>query len=304
MISRLIVAVNSLWSDVVIINELEYFRIAYIIKRIFPKKIVVHYNTEMYGKEEGMPCRDSMMNFYKKHASFPDMIIECLPERAEYRKNKYEISKPIFVINNTVPMLNYSGFKGDGWKHYIDFKNDLPILIYAGGCNLSRGLQAIIDIMRDFEGKLNFLLFCYGTNENIDLVKTKCLGISNCIVHKAVDRETLFQIMQHCHIGLQYYNPELSINNKLAAPSKFFEYMAMGLNVFSTNNIGINKIIEENGIGICFENDSKMKIALNELLDKNMKDRAQIIEIFERKYCYEIESKETVEHLISLLKRR
>lgn len=302
IISRCIVFVNSIAADAIIINELEYFKTAFFIKKIFSKKIVVHYNTEMYGKDEGMPCSDRMMNFYIKYASFPDIIIECLDERAQYRKKKYNIDKEIFVINNSIPKLsNQKQSDYDVVKKYIDFKDNNPILIYAGGCNLSRGLSAIINNINRFNNKLNFLLFCYGSNGDIEYIKRLCKEKNNCRVYNAIDRELLFKIMRFCDIGIQYYNPKLSVNNCLAAPSKFFEYMAMGLNVISTNNKGINNIINKYNIGKCFGSDEQMYDVLKQMLDEGLKDKAEIVQIFEQNFCYEKDARTVVEYLYKLI---
>lgn len=298
-IARIIVFFSSIRADVIVINELEFFKITYLIKRLFKNKIVVHYNTELYG--EGMPCKKRMLDFYTMHASFPDMIIECLSERGIYRAKKFNITKKIYIINNTVPQINNPVSNYDYYKRYINFDNGNPIVIYAGGCNMSRGLQAIIDIIDDFNDRLNFLLFCYGSEKDITLIKEKCDKKANCAVYNAVSREILFDVMKHCHIGLQYYNPKININNKLAAPSKFFEYMSLGLNIFSTNNIGIDRIIYDRKIGICFESDDQMTKALQSMLDAGLQNKEYIIRIFNEEYCYEKDSKEAIENLNKLI---
>lgn len=299
IITRLKMFFVSLSADIIIINDLEFFKLSYFIKKIFSSKKIVLYNTELYG--EGIPCRKEMMDFYKKHASFPDITVECLQERANYRNNKFNINKKIYVINNTLPIQKKEVNNNSTIEKYLDFSNDNPIMIYAGGCSLSRGLQAIIPLIEDFENKINFLLFCYGKENDFNKIKSLCAGKSNCHLYPAVDKDVLFEVMKKCDIGIQYYNPDVNLNNRFAAPSKFFEYMSIGLNVLSTNNEGINRIINENGIGVCFENDEEISAALNILLCKGLDNKNKIKKIFNEKYCYEIDSQEAVDAIIELI---
>lgn len=304
IISRLIVLFNGLKSDVVIINELEFFRTAFWIKKIKKRVTVIHYNTELYGKEEGMSCSKRLLSFYKRHASFPDLIIECLDERADYRKQKYGIDKSIFVINNTLPILNPNLYNDEHAKNYLKFDNSNPILIYAGGCNMSRGLDAIIKTAAATSNRVNYLFFCYGNHEDVEHVRKACRGIRNCLVYDAVDRSLLFSIMRFCQIGIQYYDVEQGLNNKYAAPSKFFEYLALGLNVLSSNNIGINRMIKENKLGECFENGNEMPQALNSLLERGLESRETIQTVFKNKFCYEIDAKHTINHITTMIDER
>ena len=103
--------------------------------------------------------------------------------------------------------------------------------------------------------------------------------------------------MQFCDIGINYYVPEFSINHKYAAPTKFYEYIACGLNVVSTNNEGINKIIENNNIGVCIKQKENMEDAIKRLLEKGLNDRESIRKTFEEKYCYEISSFSAIQEI-------
>ena len=290
--------------DVVIVNDIDFFSAAYYLKKMYPNKIIVDYHTELYSGDVTCPISSNV--FYKAHANYPDMIIECLPERADYRKKQYNIHQNIFVINNTLPLKNVKKMLEpckETLTHYIPNKNNLPTLIYAGGCNLSRSLRDIIDSAALFKGKLNYLFFCYGSETEFARVSDLCAHHDNCYIYKAVDKGTLFQVMSECDIGVQYYDPDYSINHYYAAPSKFYEYVAMGLNVVSSNNCGIDRIIQENNLGVCFGKEEGIVGGLEKLFQKGLQSHTYIQEIFEKKLCYEVDSEKTIHHLKKMIER-
>lgn len=288
--------------DAFIINDLDFFRIGYWIKKRYPQKKIIHYNTEIHDVDIKYPWHTT--SFYKKHASYPDLIIECLDKRAEYRKKTFKINKDIYVINNTVPEAYIEKILAldiDVSKYFTFDNPSLPVLIYAGGCNLSRGLGDIINVVPRYEGKLNFLFFCHGSVEDYTKVESMCKLHKNVKIYKAVRKEILFNVMNKCNIGIQYYDPTVSVNHLYASPSKFFEYMALGLNIVSSRNKGIDAIIEENKCGVCFETTETLGDGIDKLMKQGLNLKENIQALFREYYCYEKNSNKTISQLIKLI---
>ncbi|WP_321003945.1 hypothetical protein [Eisenbergiella porci] len=288
--------------DVIILNDLSFYRCGYIINKLFPNKKIIHYNTEIHGSDVTFPHHT--VSFYKKHANYPDMIIECLKERADYRKKEFGIRQKIYVIDNTLPKSEVQkALAADvDVSKYLQFKNNkLPTLIYAGGCNLSRNLGDILKCATDFSGKLNFLFFCYGSSIDFQRVQSVVDINDNCYLYKAVDRVTLLNVMAKCDIGIQYYDPTFGINHYLASPSKFYEYISVGLNVVSSNNHGIDRMINDHDLGVCFTNEEGIKGGIKKLLAKGLNSRENIKRTFEKYFCYEVDSKEALDAMRKLI---
>ncbi len=174
--------------------------------------------------------------------------------------------------------------------------SDRIIFFYAGGCNLERELGTLIKEL-SLVNNVYFLAYCYGSDNEINEVNSLCskyLKNSLYSVNKAIPREELFEVMRNVDVGLVYYDPKLSVNHYYAAPSKFFEYISCGLNVVSTNNEGINRIIEQDEIGVCIKEGETISEAINRLLSKGLKNKNEIRKLFENKYCYEIDSTEAI----------
>lgn len=287
--------------DVIIINDLDFFVSGYVIKKLFPDKVVIHYNTEIHGKD--VPYPKSTERFYVKHATFPDMVIECLKERAEYRSTKYLNNQPVYVINNTLPKNEISKIinKNEDVSRYFSFYNpNLPTVVYAGGIGATRSFSSLFKSILNTKDTANFLFFFYGDDTMIRELKSKYNNTSNCRIFDAVNRDTLFSIMSKCEIGIQYYDPAVSVNHYYASPSKFYEYIAVGLNVLSSNNHGIDRIIRENELGLCFDNEEELPQALNRLLSRGLKSRDYITDIFTKKLCYECDSESTINKIMEV----
>lgn len=305
ILARLDVVLMSKDYDAVIINDLDFFKAGYYIKKLHPNKKVILYMTEINGKDVKYPLGISE-SFYKSHINYPDMIIDCLKERAEYRVKNDNITKPIKVIDNTIPKYEIDKALSTSINvyKYFTFDNDLPILVYAGGCNLSRSLGDIIDSASKFEDRLNYLFFCYGLEKDYSQVESLCKKHKNCRIYHAIDRTTLLNVMNKCDIGIQYYDPDFSVNHYLAAPSKLFEYLGVGLNVLSSNNRGVDRIINEDDLGVCFTKEEGISGGIERLLNKGLRSREYIKDVFNKKYCYEVDSKEAIEAIKELIEKQ
>lgn len=285
---------------VIIIQDLDFIIPAYLAKMFNKKLTVIHYNTEIHGLDVKYP--KYITRFYKKHSDFPDLIIECLQERADYRKKVFSINNEIYVINNTLPRDDVIFDVKDLDYSILKYNQNLPIIIYAGGCDLTRGLGSIIDTIGKLAQKCNFLFFLDDRSSQFDEVKRKCepyIEKNICHIYPAIDRKKLFMYMSYCDIGINYYNPEVSINHKYASPTKFFEYMALGLKIVSTRNEGIDRIIEQEYLGKCFDKEEEIADAIEAILTDDMiKSKNEIKKIFREKYCYEVSSKKVIEEII------
>ena len=300
LLSKLYFLIKARKYDVIIINDLDFFVEGIIVKHIYKNKVLIHYNTELYNEKDFSTFR-YLLKFYEKHADEPDMIIDCLSERAGYREKLYSVTQPIYIIHNTIPNNIEDAETNLDIKNYLNFDNDLPIAIYAGGINDDRGMRFILKDISKLRGKVNFVFFLYGNESHIKNVKDQYGKVENCRIYKPVERKTLFIIMRYCNIGIQYYDPTTGVNQYYAAPSKFYEYVAMGLNVVSSNNEGINHVIEKNKVGICIQPKESFAEAVQRLLKQGLKSKEYIQQIFASKLCYEVDSQKAIKKITEFI---
>lgn len=293
-------------NSVVLINDIDFFPAYYFYKKLFKSTKVIHFCTEIYG--EDIQTKKFNLDFYEKHADYPDMIIECLQERAKYRQKEYSINKEIYVINNTLPLKNYKLSKNVTFNDYFSDFNSKgnPIVIYAGAAYLNRDLDKFIQGLQMAKSQVCFVAFCYGSKEDLYRLQDYCKEHLKkpYYIHSAISRTELVSVMENADIGIVYYDPNKSINYRFASPTKFFEYMSNGLNILCSNNEGINHIIQENHIGACIMENTVQGIAdaYDYMIKCGLKNKEEIKNLFKEKYCYEIDSFNTIQAIKKLLK--
>lgn len=289
--------------DIYVINDLDFIIPAFYAKKKNKKIKIIHYNTEIPGAD--VDVDNSILRFYKNHANFPDMIIECLKERAVWRKQTYHIEKEIFVINNTLPLsIIDDKDSADIQENIQKLAGNRKILLYAGRAGSSRNLTEVLNCVSAFENDIFFLFYCYGTEkefEELNAWTNRNKQLTNYRINHSIPRKDLLQVMKCCDIGVNYYEPHISINHKYASPSKFFEYIACGMNVISTKNEGIDKIIETNDLGVCLCENEKISDGLRRLLCKGLLAKEDVRKLFKEKYDYSVDSKEAISVINDLL---
>src|SRR5690606_13896304 len=76
-----------------------------------------------------------------------------------------------------------------------------------------------------------------------------------------VSRAALPSILEQCDVGILSYSYE-SLNDRLCAPNKIFEYAQAGLPVLATDQVPIRRLVERYGIGcLVAEQDGPEEIA-------------------------------------------
>ena len=293
-------------NNTIIINDLDFFIPAYYAKKLRKSLKVIHYNTEIHGKD--VKYFDFIEAFYEKHADFPDMIIECLLERAQYRKQKFGITKNIYVINNTCSrQFIKSVLTQDKGTNYVsdELIAGRKVVVYAGSCEYGIDLDKVVDAVAKFPKDLFFLCFCYGKRESVINLTQKCadsLNVDQFRIYEAIGRDELLNVLYHYgDIGIVYYDPKKSINYLYAAPSKFFEYMAVGLNILSTNNEGINRVINTHHLGQCFSSEKDIDVVISNMLGESTLNKKEIVQLFNTQYCYEEDSKTCIDAIRNII---
>lgn len=304
---QIFVFIKMLFStDHILVNDLDFIIQAYYVKKLFPNRKVILYLTEIYGKD--ISLNENIINFYKNHADFPDIIIECLKERAKFRKENYNVSKEIYVIDNTIPKngLQFEMIDEAELLNYLPFKNSAPIITYAGAVTDRGNLDDLIVELSKVNEDFNFVAFCHGTNTAVQHLEECCqkhLKFGTYKINQSINRKKLLSILTHTDIGIVFYDPKYSLNYFYAAPSKFYEYISLGLNILSTNNEGINNIINQHNLGMCIEDNDSIGRTVDSLLSKGLNSKEYIKDIFEKNYCYEAVSFDAINKIKEILSK-
>lgn len=295
-------------NSTIIFHELAFFEQMLILKKFLPKKKLIHYCTELYTVEDE-PTHKRILDIYEKNASMPDLIIECEENRAELRKEMFNITTKTVVIPNTLPLTEIPKKTQSGALAKLagveGFPEGVPIVIYTGGAFFHRQLDIIIDAVSQVKGDVFFLAFLYGEKEAIEELRKICgekLKKGMFKMCDAVPRHLLMECIHEATAGIVYYKPSLSIGNLYASPTKLFEYIGAGVPVISSNNPGIVDLVNKYNLGTCVEDESVE--ALTKAIEELVFDKEKIAKIreseernFIEKLCYEKSSEAAINEI-------
>lgn len=289
-------------NQTIICHDLFHYKTCSIIKKLFPNTKLILYFTEIYN-EKHSEYLYKLQRYFENHPNEIDLMIECDYKREEYRVEKNNVKKPTETILNTIP---YSEVERIVEKERIE--NGKPIVVFSGGVHEAGEFSIIIDALReiDLDFELNF--YCFGTDEAINSLREECEeklnGKYKLITNRP--REEVLNRIRMADIGIVYYDPEYSINTRYAAPTKFFEYVSLGIPVMSSGNESLIKIINEYGLGeYMHENNvNGMREGLYRLL-KDKGYRKQISENEEKAFknylCYEVQSEKAIKKIVDVI---
>lgn len=280
-----------------IFHEAHFFRFITLFKHLSKRTRCVHYATELYT-EKDEPAHASILAYYRRAASSPDLVVECDQQRAIYRQNEYAITSKISVIPNTLPFESHEKAVPSQLENLIVSSNPsrLPILIYSGAGYLHRELDRIIDGVAQAHTPVFFVLICYGPESELEQVRQyalKALGRDSFLFVANASRDDIKRALTIADAGIVYYRPSLSIGNRFAAPTKFFEYIAAGVRVISSHNDSLKPLIDEHGLGKYTDDESALAIAraidgVFEEEEAPLHSRTRIRETFRNKLCFEV----------------
>lgn len=283
----------------VIITENGYLYEAAIAKWLAGDRLVLgHYCQELHLPEEypNIP-RIALLS---RLASVPDFVVDVEPNRARVRMERLGLRKMPIVLRNTLHAGSLPQRTPPGTLARLadrQLPQDRPILIHMGGIGREKPLERVIDAVAMCKAPVFFLAFCNGSTEQIaGLNHYASRKLSTC--HFAIlgprKREELLAAAWEADIGIVDYSPSVedTSNQRYCAPTKLYEFMALGLAVVGSDNDSLRDIIVTENIGLCAEDGSTAALAAaleNVAHDptrlRSMKERA--IQCFGSKHSYE-----------------
>ena len=247
-------------------NDVGFFRQAVTLKQLCPNRQLIHYTTELLTPEE-QP--NAGLDYYARHASVPDLVIDVEPHRAARRQERFRLSQCPLVLPNTLPA---AGFPAPGPRGTLArlAGGPLPagrfILLYAGTAHPSMSFDRLLDAVRRCGHPLFLLCFLRGESGRVAAWQQQLvsmLGTDGGRICPAVPRNDLLQALAESDAGLVYYPPsdEPSANQLFCAPTKLYEYLAAGLPVVGSANPSLRDLLEPAELGFCAPTDDPEGLA-------------------------------------------
>lgn len=249
----------------------------------------VHTNTVL-GK---LLSSNKQWRNYEKHIlSFADAIITVIDEMKD-RISKLGInSKNIFVVSNTINQTDIPVCDNKPDPKWIT-------LFYAGGINIHRGLQVIINALPLIKTKKNNVrLFIVGKGsyqKYLEQLAMK-LNIQDSVFFLGYKkREEMFKLLAKSDIALI---PHLkSEQTDCSSPNKLYEYIHAKKPILTSNCNSLERIVKETKTGLSYVHNSPedfTRALLEMLQSKNMIDLEYGFNLITTKYNWKVDSQNLI----------
>ncbi len=298
-----------------LVLDLAHFHPAVMVKKLKPRTPLIHYCQELLIPEEH-PHHPTMrkLNFYARHANAPDLIIDVEPHRAAKRIERFQLTKKVLVLPNTLPISEIPPPAPPDYLARLaggELPHDRPILIYTGAVHAGVRFEVILEALTQLTLPIFFLAFCHGDPQQINQIRQQAeiqLGPQRSRICNSIPRDELLSCLHEADAGLVYYPyaAERSTNQRYPAPTKMFEYIAVGLPVVGSANMSL---IRDKELGTCATDDTAkgLKTAIEQLFTSS-KNKTAIQthqkQLFATELCFEQVSAPTIHHIKELLFNR
>lgn len=299
LVHRSKVFIRILRSSKVIITENRYLLEASIAKWLAGDRLVLgHYCQELHLPEEypNIP-RIALLS---RLASVPDFVVDVEPNRARVRMERLGLRKMPIVLRNTLHAGSLPQRTPQGTLARLadrQLPQDRPILIHMGGIGREKPLERVIDAVAMCKAPVFFLAFCNGSTEQIaglNHYASRKLSTCRFAILGPRKREELLDAAWEADIGIVDYSPSVedTSNQRYCAPTKLYEFMALGLAVVGSDNDSLRDIIVMEDIGECAEDGSTAALAA--ALERAVHDpdrlrsmKARATRCFQSRHSYE-----------------
>lgn len=175
----------------------------------------------------------------KTGIKFVDVLF--LVDECRYEQVKgAEIKNLVYIYNSP----SESFIKPSEQK--IHGKSEFEIF-YAGIIHRSRGLESIVNVVRDLD---NVVMIIAGTGPDIDLIQSTTTDMKNKVQYIGfITYDTVIKKTFESDLIFAFYDPDLP-NNRYASPNKLFEAMMCKKPIIVNKDTNIANIVEREKCGL------------------------------------------------------
>lgn len=207
-----------------------------------------------------------------------DLIICAGKERAEEMKTYYKLSSVPIVYENVRELSygNESNMNAARRKFEKYFKdNDKMRIISSNGLLLERQTDVLLNAFAELDD--SYELYLAGAAPEHDRKVVESIINSKKLIGRVhflgkLSEPELKYVVSSCQIGFVGYSMK-TMNDRLCASGKVYEYVFEGLPIVTTINPPLNRFCNEHGVGISTENFSE---AIRQITSKYDKYRAKV----------------------------
>jgi len=238
-------------------NDLNTLPQGYLCARVFRRRKLIYDSHEVQTSRTGYnnPIYGIAERFFVKRV---DVMIMENHTRAAYSRDRYGFY-PEVVHNYPVPMKPEESNAVD-LHALLDIPHEEPILLYQGGIQTGRGLDKLVEAVPLFERGI-VVFIGDGRIKTPLQQRVQELGLEHRVrfVPK-VPVEQLLHYTKNAYLGFQILN-NVCFNHYSASSNKLFEYMMSSVPVVACSFPEIQKVVENEDIGVCVDSHDPRSIA-------------------------------------------
>ncbi|MFO1491530.1 MAG: hypothetical protein U1F77_19045 [Kiritimatiellia bacterium] len=259
------------------------------------------YTQELQLFREAPQLKGLRMREFFGLARLADRTVDVEPNRARERMRVLRLARAPLVLRNTLPKSAVPARAPAGTLAALagtTFPPGVPILIHMGGVGREKPLERVVDAVATCPAPVFFLAFCNAKPE--DVLRLRGYAAAKLAPHSFAilgprGRNELLAAAWEADAGIVDYSlsVENNSNQRYCAPTKLYEFMAMGLAVVGSDGESLLPIVHGEGIGKCASSGTTddlgralADVVMNPGTLRAMKARS--LAAFQERHCYEV----------------
>ena len=300
--------------------------------------IETSYEAVKYGQENGIPVVVDIRD------QWPDIFIQPFPDAIQpiakfginliYKKRVCYAMQNATMVTATIPksmdLPNEYGRNSNELDHYVfhcykkpnfsssemevslqEWSNKfgvgdstLNVILICSVRKRVVDFDMVIETAKKLEGKPIKFIIC-GTGQDFDEVSSKASKCDNVVMAGLCNQLQLFSLASVSQIGLLPYHDLFDFRDSL--PTKFSEYLASSLAIFTSLNGLSRTVVEKNDCGAYFQNATELSDLLKVYLDDKSlleRQRSNAEALYQQSFNADIVYRSFVNELISLIEKQ
>jgi glycosyltransferase involved in cell wall biosynthesis len=189
-------------------------------------------------------------------------VVVVSPSIAEWYKNEYGVDSEV-ILN--APQAASPVIPRRLFNDHFGIPHDTLIFLYQGSLGPGRSIELLLDVFRNAVNRC-IVFLGYGDLEN--RIRGVASGSRSIFYHPAMPANEILRFTASADVGLALIE-DVCLSYRYALPTKFFEYIAAGIPVISSDGVDMKRIIDRYDIGITVADPSyKTLTALVHSLDR------------------------------------
>ncbi|HDR4737980.1 TPA: glycosyltransferase [Bacillus cereus] len=238
-------------------NDLNTLPQGWLCAKVFRKKKLIYDSHEVQTSRTGYNSKiyGIMEKFFLKYT---DVMIMENHTRAKYAEDLYGFYPK--VIHNYPFVTQPEDSNSINLHEVLEIPQEEPILLYQGGIQVGRGLEKLVQAVPMF--KKGTLVFIGDGRIKPELQKMVLdLGLENKVKFiPKVPVNELLHYTKNAYLGFQVLN-NVCFNHYSASSNKLFEYMMSGVPVVACSFPEIQRVVENEYVGVCIDSHNPASIA-------------------------------------------